>query len=163
MNATPNKPNGSTLADQKLEDSKHPSLPKSQIDFDPNTFLIVPPRTFEDLKLGDIFRAPSRTLPDAHTLAFQAISMDNHPRHFNKDYAEGHKLQAMLVHPLQVLCFTALGATLLTHYIGEVLLSFTDVYATFHRDSFVGDTLYSALEVTSCLPKAARAMCLSRA
>lgn len=130
-----------------MSHSKLAGPPNSETEFSPDTFLLVPPRTFEDLQVGEIFRAPSRTLTDAHTLAFQAISMDNHPRHFNKDYAEGHKLQGPLVHPLQVLCFTALGATLLTHYIGEVLIAFTDVSATFIRDSFVGDTLYSALEI----------------
>jgi hypothetical protein len=37
--------------------------------FDPATFAVVEPRTFEDLKVGDIFRAPSRTLTDAHATA----------------------------------------------------------------------------------------------
>jgi hypothetical protein len=47
--------------------------------FDPATFTVVEPRTFQDLKVGDIFRAPSRTLTDAHAAAFQAVSADNHP------------------------------------------------------------------------------------
>ena len=51
--------------------------------FDPATFTVVEPRTFEDLKVGDIFRAPSRTLTDAHATAFQAVSADNHPIHYN--------------------------------------------------------------------------------
>ena len=38
--------------------------------FDPATFAVVESRTFEDLKVGDIFRAPSRTLTDAHATAF---------------------------------------------------------------------------------------------
>jgi hypothetical protein len=42
--------------------------------FDPAAFTVVEPRTFEDLKVGDIFRAPSRTLTDAHATAFQAVS-----------------------------------------------------------------------------------------
>jgi hypothetical protein len=45
--------------------------------FDPATFTVVEPRTFEDLKVGDIFRAPSRTLTYAHATAFQAVSADN--------------------------------------------------------------------------------------
>ena len=31
--------------------------------FDPARWLIVPPRSFDDLKVGGVFRAPSRTLP----------------------------------------------------------------------------------------------------
>ena len=40
-------------------------------DFDPDAFLVVPAGTFEDLRIGEIFRAPSRTLTDAHAAAFQ--------------------------------------------------------------------------------------------
>src|ERR1700756_3225772 len=80
--------------------------------FDPATFTVVEPRTFEDLKVGDIFRAPSRTLTDAHATAFQAVSADNHPIHYNVEYARRHGHTAPLVHGLQVLAFTAPGATL---------------------------------------------------
>lgn len=52
-------------------------------DFDPNAFLVVPARTFEDLRIGEVFRAPSRTLTDAHAAAFQTVSMDNHPVHYD--------------------------------------------------------------------------------
>jgi acyl dehydratase len=55
--------------------------------FDPATFAVIEPRTFEDLEVGDIFRAPSRTLTDAHATAFQAISADNHPIHYDVEYA----------------------------------------------------------------------------
>jgi hypothetical protein len=58
--------------------------------FDPATFTVVEPLTFEDLKVGDIFRAPSRTLTDAHATAFQAVSADNHPIHYNVEYAHSH-------------------------------------------------------------------------
>jgi len=44
---------------------------------------VVESRTFEDLKVGDIFRAPSRTLTDAHATAFQEVSAGNHPIHYN--------------------------------------------------------------------------------
>lgn len=80
--------------------------------FDPAKWLEVPARTFEDLKIGDVFRAPSRTLTDAHTSEFQAISGDSHPRHYNADYAKAHGLKGMLVQPLQVLALSAPGASL---------------------------------------------------
>ncbi|MFD7496687.1 hypothetical protein ACFV8T_30670 [Streptomyces sp. NPDC059832] len=31
-------------------------------DFDPDAFLVVPARTFEELHVGEVFRAPSRNL-----------------------------------------------------------------------------------------------------
>lgn len=116
--------------------------------FDPADFLIVPAKTFEDLKVGDVFRAPSRTLTDAHTSEFQAISSDNHPRHYNQDYAKAHGMPAMLVQPLQVLAFSAPGATLFTHYVGEVLQAFAGLSCEFVKDCYVGDTLYTSLEVS---------------
>ena len=51
--------------------------------FDPINFTVVPARTFEDLHVGEIFRAPSRTLTDAHASAFQAVSADNNPIHYD--------------------------------------------------------------------------------
>jgi acyl dehydratase len=56
--------------------------------FEPNNFQIVPARGFEDLHIGEVFRAPSRTLTDAHAAAFQTVSADNHPVHY--DVAPSH-------------------------------------------------------------------------
>jgi acyl dehydratase len=113
------------------------SQPATFTHFDPKDFLIVPARTFEDLKVGDIFRAPSRTLTDAHAAAFQTVSADNH----------GHT--APVVHGLQVLAFSAPGATLFPHYIGEVFIAFTEVSCKFLKEVHAGDTLYPALEIVS--------------
>ncbi len=115
--------------------------------FNPDNFLLVPPKRFEDLKVGDMFRAPSRTLTDAHTSEFQAISGDNHPRHYNAVYAKSLGMKGMLVQPLQVLALSAPGASLFTHYVGAVLVGFTETSCKFLVDSFAGDTLYPALQV----------------
>jgi acyl dehydratase len=116
--------------------------------FDPADFLIVPAKTFEDLNVGDVFRAPSRTLTDAHASAFQAVSADNHPIHYNVEYAKAHGHTAPVVHGLQVLAFTAPGATLFPHYIGDIFIAFTSVSATFLAEVHAGDTLYSELVIT---------------
>ncbi len=68
--------------------------------FDANTFLVVPPRTFDELKIGDVFRAPSRTLTDAHSAAFQTVSADNHPIHYDVEWARKHGHSAPVVHGL---------------------------------------------------------------
>src|SRR5467141_5104229 len=64
--------------------------------FDPVGFTVVPPRRFEDLRVGDVFRAPSRTLTDAHASAFQTVSADNHPIHYDVEYARRHGHTAIL-------------------------------------------------------------------
>src|ERR1700737_3676073 len=94
-------------------------------DFDPVNFTVVPPRRFQDLRVGDVFRAPSRTLTDAHAAAFQTVSADNHPIHYDVEYARRHGHIAPVVHGLQVFAFTAPGATLFPQYIGDVFIAFT--------------------------------------
>lgn len=117
------------------------------VGFDPTSFLIVPAKRFDDLKVGDIFRAPSRTLTDAHSAALQTVSADNHPIHYDAVWAKRHGHDAPVVHGLQVLAFTAPGATLFPHYIGEVFIAFTELSCKFLKEVHSGDTLYPALEI----------------
>src|SRR6266478_3555950 len=120
---------------------------KTTASFDPESFLLVPAKRFEDLKVGDVFRAPSRTLTDAHASAFQAVSADNHPVHYDSVWAARHGHSAPVVHGLQVLAFTAPGATLFPHYIGESFIAFTELSCKFLKEVHAGDTLYPALEI----------------
>jgi acyl dehydratase len=129
----------------KVETSAKPDTTQS---FDPESFLIVPAKRFDDLKVGDIFRAPSRTLTDAHAAAFQTVSADNHPVHYDAVWARRHGHSAPVVHGLQVLAFTVPGATLFPHYIGEVFIAFLEVSCKFLKEVHAGDTLYPALEIT---------------
>ncbi|MET1056051.1 MAG: MaoC family dehydratase [Pedobacter sp.] len=121
--------------------------------FNPNDFLIIPARSFEDLTIGEIFRAPSRTLTDAHSAAFQTVSCDNHPVHYDNVWAQKHGHKAPVVHGLQVLAFTAPGATMFPHVIGEVFIAFTELSCRFLKEVNAGDTLYSALEIISLTPQ----------
>jgi acyl dehydratase len=121
--------------------------------FDPRSFTVVPARTFDDLRVGEIFRAPSRTLTDAHASAFQAVSADNHPIHYDGEYARRHGHTAPVVHGLQVLAFTAPGATLFPQYIGDVFIAFTEASCKFLKEVHSGDTLYSALEIVALTPQ----------
>lgn len=121
--------------------------------FDPATHRVVPQRGFEDLKVGERFVLPSRTMTDANFSAFQTVSLDNHPIHYDVEYckAQGHK--GLLAHGLQVLSFTAAGAGLFPHMIGEALIGFVEVQAKFLKGVYVGDTLYPALTVTELKPQ----------
>src|SRR6201994_4679304 len=131
--------------------------------FDPSAFLVVPERQFADLKPGDIFRAPSRTLTDAHASAFQAVSADNHPVHYDAVWATKHGHSAPVVHGLQVLAFSAPGATLFPHYIGEVFIAFTELSCKFLKEVHSGDTLYPALEIVTLTPQGETGLVTTRA
>jgi len=131
--------------------------------FDPLNFLVVPARTFEQLTIGEIFRAPSRTLTDAHSAAFQTVSCDNHPVHYDAEWAQRHGHAAPVVHGLQVLAFTAPGATLFPHVIGEVFIAFTELSCSFLGEVHSGDTLYPALEIIDLVPQGATATVVTAA
>jgi len=128
-------------------------LPATDSGFDPLDFAIVQAKTFEALQVGDVFRAPSRTLTDAHSSAFQTVSADNHPVHYDAVWARAHGHSAPVVHGLQVLAFTAPGATLFPHVIGEVFIAFTGLSCEFTGEVHSGDTLYSQLVITSLEPR----------
>ena len=115
----------------------------------PPEHLVVPPRSFEQLCVGEIFRSPSRTITDANFAAFQTVSLDNHPIHYDVEYCRRLGYPAPFAHGLQVLAFTAAGAGLFPHVVGEKLIGFIEVSAKFLKPVHAGDTLYPALEVTA--------------
>jgi len=121
--------------------------------FDPAEFAIVQARTFAQLRIGEVFRAPSRTLTDAHASAFQAVSADNHPVHYDAVWARAHGHSAPVVHGLQVLAFTAPGATPFPHVIEEVFIAFTGLSCRFLGEVHSGDTLYSQLKIAALTPE----------
>jgi acyl dehydratase len=121
--------------------------------FDQADFTVAPARTFEELELGEIFRAPSRTVTDAHASAFQAVSADNHPIHYDAEWARTHGHRAPVVHGLQVLAFTAPGATLFPHLIGEAFVAFVGLSCSFLGEVNSGDTLYPQLQIADLAPE----------
>lgn len=121
--------------------------------FDPSSHRVVPLRPFSELTVGEVFRAPSRTLDAANFAAFQAVSLDNHPIHYDVEYCRRLGHPAPLAHGLQVLSFTAAGAGLFPHVVGEALIGFIDVSAKFLKPVYPGDTLYPALEITELTPQ----------
>ncbi|MDX2234330.1 MAG: MaoC family dehydratase [Hyphomonadaceae bacterium] len=116
---------------------------------DPFSRPLTPVRRFDELAVGERFPCPARTLTDAHFSAFQALSGDNHPIHYDRPYcrAQGHR--DLLAHGFMVLALTAAGAGLFPHVIGEKLVGFTEVSARFLKPVYPGDTLYPLLEITA--------------
>jgi acyl dehydratase len=136
---------------------------KQPRDFDSVSFTVVAPRRFEDLRIGEVFRAPSRTLTDAHAAAFQTVSADNHPIHYDVEYARRHGHSAPVVHGLQVFAFTAPGATLFPQYIGNVFIAFTSASCKFLKEVHAGDTLYPQLEIIKLTPQGETGIVTTRA
>ena len=109
---------------------------------------LIPLRGFQELRVGEVFNIPSRTLTDANFAAFQTVSLDNHPIHYDAEYCKALGHPGPLAHGLQILSFTAAGAGLFPHVIGEKLIGFIEVSAKFLKPAYPGDTLYPALTIT---------------
>jgi acyl dehydratase len=132
-------------------------------DFTPEDHRVLPLRGFEELRVGEIFRNPSRTIGDGNFTAFQTVSLDNHPIHYDVEYCRKLGYPAPLAHGLQVLSFTAAGAGLFPHVIGESLIGFIEVSAKFLKAVYPGDTLYPALEITELTPQRTTGVVVMRA
>lgn len=114
---------------------------------------LVPPRGFADLRVSERFPLPSRTLGDANFAAFQAVSLDNHPIHYDAEYCRALGHPGPLAHGLQLLCFTAAGAGTFPHAVGEALVGMIEVRARILKSAYPGDTLYPCLEITELKPQ----------
>ena len=66
--------------------------------FDPLTHRFGEPRYFEEMKVGETFYLPSRTLSDANFAAFQTVSGDNHPIHYDLEYCRRQGHPGLLAH-----------------------------------------------------------------
>ena len=121
--------------------------------FDPVRFHVAAQRRFEDLAVGERFRLPSRTVSLAHFAAFQALSGDNHPIHYDVEWCRRHGHRDLVAHGLQVLAFTAAGAGSFPHMIGEALIGFVEQSCRFLAPVYAGDTLYPELAIKALMPQ----------
>jgi acyl dehydratase len=114
-----------------------------------------PPRSryFEDLGVGERFYIPSRTMTEAHFAAFQTVSADNHPIHYDIEYCRGRGHPGPLAHGFQILCFTAAGASAFALAVGDALIAFTEQSSRFLKPVYPGDTLYPMLEIAALTPQ----------
>lgn len=116
-------------------------------DFSRETHGNVEPTYFENLKIGDAFPIPSRTVTEAHFAAFQTVSGDNHPIHYDVEYCKSQGHPGLLAHGLQVLSATAAGAGRFPHVLGESLVAFIEESCKFLKPVYAGDTLYPNLKI----------------
>lgn len=131
--------------------------------FDPRSHQLAEQRWFEDFRVGEVFRLPSRTMTDALFLAFQAASGDNHPVHYDREYCRAHGMPDMLAHGFQIAIQTVAGAGLFPHQVEESLLGFIEQSSRFLKGVYAGDTLYPALEIVELLPQRTTGVLVMRA
>lgn len=120
---------------------------------DPAEFRFGPQRYFEDFSLGETFYIPSRTVTEAHFLAFQAASGDNHPIHYDREFCKRHGHRDLLAHGFQVAIQTAAGAGIFPFLVEDSLKGFIEQSSRFLKPVHAGDTLYPRLVVAELAPQ----------
>ncbi len=120
----------------------------AESEFDPESHVYPTRKSFDEFEVGETFTIPSRTVTEAHFAAFQTLSGDNHPIHYDSEYCKRLGHEGMLAHGFQVLAFTAAGAGSFPHLLGERLIGFIEQSCRFLKPVYPGDTLYPLLNVT---------------
>jgi acyl dehydratase len=149
--STPRAPSA-TLARRRFRPATaHPAM-TTAADFNPQDYRLCEQRWFDDFRVGERFPLPSRTMTDALFAAFALASGDNHPVHYDVEYCRARGMPHMLAHGFQIVIQTAPGAGLFPHLVEESLKGFIGQSSRFVQPVYVGDTLYSMLEVTALVP-----------
>jgi len=121
-------------------------------DFSPETHRFAEPRYFDDLRVGERFYIPSRTMTEALFAAFQLASGDNHPIHYDRPYCRARGHRDLLAHGLLVAAQGAAGAGIFPHVVGDSLIAFLDQSSRFLKPVYTGDTVYPILTITRLEP-----------
>ena len=102
---------------------------------------------FDDFALGDRFESPGHTLGEAHFLLFAGLTGDNHPIHYDENYARETRFGARVAHGLLVMAMSALGASAQAQRLEESMIAFLEQGCRFRKPVLLGDTVHAEFEV----------------
>ena len=108
---------------------------------------------FEDFQVGEKFHIPAKTMTDAHFLFFAGMTGDNHPIHYDDEYAKTTRFGKRVAHGLLLTALTAVGASTLSSVLEESMVAFVEQSARFLKPVLIGDTITPELEVSEVIPK----------
>jgi len=101
---------------------------------------------YEELKLGDIYKTPSRTITEADVVNFAAYTGDYHLLHTSENYAKQMVFGKRIVHGLLLLAVShgLMFRTNLTEE-GIALIGIEDW--KFMNPVFIGDTIFAEIKI----------------
>ncbi len=105
-------------------------------------------RYFEEFEVGDIYEhRPGRTLSETDNTWFTLLTMNNHPLHFDAEYAAKSEFKRPLVNSCLTLSIVVGMSVSDVSYKAIGNLGWNDIKLT--APVFAGDTLYAESEVTA--------------
>jgi acyl dehydratase len=107
----------------------------------------------EDFQVGEHFQSPAKTLTDAHFVCFAGLTGDQHPIHYDDEYAKTTRFGKRVAHGLLLTALTAVGASALSPMLEGSIVALVEQSARFLKPVFIGDTITPELEVHEVLPK----------
>jgi itaconyl-CoA hydratase len=112
-------------------------------------------RYFEDFVVGEIYEhRPGRTISEADNTWFTLLTMNQHPLHFDANYAAKSEFGARLVNSCLTLSIVVGMSVSDVSQKAVANLGWTDIKLT--APVFIGDTIYAESEVLSKRSSASR-------
>jgi itaconyl-CoA hydratase len=112
-------------------------------------------RYFEDFAVGEIYEhRPGRTISEADNTWFTLLTMNQHPLHFDANYAAKSEFGARLVNSCLTLSIVVGMSVSDVSQKAVANLGWTDIKLT--APVFIGDTIYAESEVLSKRSSASR-------
>src|SRR5262245_56275645 len=108
---------------------------------------------FEDFRIGEQFSIPAKTITDAHFLFFAGLTGDNHPIHYDDEYAKTTRFGKRVAHGLLVTAMTAVGASTLSPLFEGSIVAFIEQSSRFLKPVLIGDTITPEIVVSELIPK----------
>ena len=103
-------------------------------------------RYFEEFEVGDVYEhRPGRTIGEADNTWFTLLTMNNHPLHFDAEYAAKSEFKRPLVNSCLTLSIVVGMSVSDVSYKAIGNLGWNDIKLT--APVFAGDTLYAESEV----------------
>ena len=106
---------------------------------------------WDDFEVGDVFEAPwGRTITDAYLLAFAGVNSDFQHMHVDEEYSKATEFGGRIAHG-NLTAIQGLGMQVYTQVFHHAL-AFLEESHVYKGAVKVGDTIYSAMEVTESRP-----------
>ncbi len=110
----------------------------------------------DDMTVGAVYPGASKPITEDDFHAFAKMTGDDHPIHYDEDYAKKTHFGGRVAHGLLLMAHTALGASVLTRHMEDALIAFVGQDCRFLKPVLVGDHVRAELEVAEVSPKPGR-------